>query len=182
MRNLSHKKDILKSSAGFTFVETLVAISILLMAIAAPLTLVSQGLAASRIARDQIIATYLAQEMIEYARNVRDTNVLSGNDWLQGLEQCVVGTCMIDVPAATVESCGGKDATCDPLVFREDTGFYGSLSGSGGDPIETKFTRSLSIVPSEDNPEEAFLIATVSWKDGLADRTVDVEELILNWQ
>src|SRR5688572_14888059 len=104
---LEAKSQKLKASQGFTFVETLVAIAILLMAIAAPLTLGSQGLAASRVARDQVIATYLAQEAIEYARNIRDGNTLAGNPWLQGLEDCIDDICMLDVPAGRIERCTG---------------------------------------------------------------------------
>ncbi len=170
------------TSRGFTFVETLVAISILLMAIAAPLTLGSQGLAASRVARDQVIGTYLAQEVIEYARNVRDTNTLAAQDWLQGLEDCVDATCMLDVPAGVIEACtvGGKDE-CEPLAFSETTGFYG-LPGGGSKWVDTKFTRVLSITLSDSNAHEALLTATVMWKDGLADRSLSVEESILDWQ
>ncbi len=179
MTNSRIQKNI-NNSRGFTFVETLVAISILLMAIAAPLTLGSQGLAASRIARDQVIGTYLAQEAVEYARNIRDANTLAGNEWLEGLEDCIDGTCMLDVPRAIIEPCVEK-VGCDPLAFSETTGFYG-LPGGGSKWIETKFTRGLSITVSEKTPDEALLTATVSWKDGLADRSLSVEESILDWQ
>ena len=170
------------TSRGFTFVETLVAISILLLAIAAPLTLGSQGLAASRVARDQVIGTYLAQEAVEYARNIRDTNTLAAQEWLQGLEDCVNATCMLDIPAGVIEACtvGGRDA-CEPLAFSEATGFYG-LPGGGSKWVETKFTRTLSVTVSEKTPQEALLTATVMWKDGLADRSLSVEESILDWQ
>ncbi len=171
-----------EASRGFTFVETLVAISILLMAIAAPLTLGSQGLAASRVARDQVIGTYLAQEAIEYARNVRDTNTLAAQDWLEGLEDCIDSACMVDVPAGVIEPCSSeREATCDPLTFSEKTGFYG-LPGGGSKWIDTKFTRSLLITVSDANPQEALVTATITWKDGLADRSLSVEESILDWQ
>ncbi len=173
------------ASRGFTFVETLVAISILLMAIAAPLTLGSQGLAASRVARDQVIGTYLAQEAIEYARNIRDSNTLAAQGWLEGLEECIDSACMLDITKSgedTIESCStDREAGCDPLVFNETMGFYG-LSGGGTKWVETKFTRVLSITLSDSNAHEALLTATVMWKDGLADRSLSVEESILDWQ
>jgi len=171
----------LQASKGFTFVETLVAISILLMAIAAPLTLGSQGLAASRVARDQVIGTYLAQEAVEYARNIRDTNTLAAQDWLQGLEGCINAMCMLDVPAGVIQACVGEDRCDDPMAFSETTGFYG-LPGGGSKWVDTKFIRTLSITVDAGNPHEALLTATVSWKDGLADRSLSVEESILDWQ
>lgn len=63
--------DTLKE-AGFTILETLVAISILVIALTAPLAIVSQALKSSYFARDQVTAYYLAQEAIEFLRNKRD--------------------------------------------------------------------------------------------------------------
>src|SRR3989338_617192 len=78
---------------GFSLVETIVAIAILTFAMVAPLSLAQRGLNASIYARDQITAFYLAQEAIEYVRNVRDTNNLEGFSggaaWLSGLEECI---------------------------------------------------------------------------------------------
>lgn len=71
--------------AGFTILETLVAISILLLALTAPLVIVSQALRSSYFSRDQITAYYLAQEAIEYLRNKRDNQGLTSGatsaDW-----------------------------------------------------------------------------------------------------
>lgn len=64
-------------AAGFTILETLVAISILLLALTAPLVIVSQALRSSYFSRDQITAYYLAQEAIEYLRNKRDNQGLT---------------------------------------------------------------------------------------------------------
>lgn len=72
-------------TAGFTILETLVAISILVLALTAPLVIVSQALKSSYFSRDQITAYYLAQEAIEYIRNKRDNQGLNVNatadDW-----------------------------------------------------------------------------------------------------
>ena len=70
---LSQKSHIFNpmrnSNAGFTLIESLVAISILLLSISAPLTIASKGLASSFFARDQITAFYLAQDAVEYIRD-----------------------------------------------------------------------------------------------------------------
>ncbi|MDQ5912569.1 MAG: hypothetical protein QG568_784 [Patescibacteria group bacterium] len=75
--------------AGFTILETLVAIAILIVAITGPLAIVAQALRASYFSRDQITAYYLAQEAIEYIRNTRDTlgagQGSNGADWLSTL-------------------------------------------------------------------------------------------------
>jgi prepilin-type N-terminal cleavage/methylation domain-containing protein len=65
---------------GFTLIETLVAISILMISITGPMVFAAQGLQASMYARDQITAFYLAQDAVETVRNIRDNYAL----WLQG--------------------------------------------------------------------------------------------------
>jgi Tfp pilus assembly protein PilV len=61
---------------GFTLVETLVAVSIFTMSILGLLIVLSGGISDTSYAKKKIIASYLAQEGIEYARNMRDTAVL----------------------------------------------------------------------------------------------------------
>lgn len=179
MKGSTHNKN---SQQGFTFVETLVAISILLLAVAAPLTLGSQGLTASRIARDQVTATLLAQETIEYARYLRDTNTLNGGTWLEGLDQCIDTPCAVDVPNGGVIDemvCERDESSCPMLTFNTETGFYG-LADAGGNVQPTKYRRSFTIELTEN--VEAHLIAKVAWKDGLTERSVTVEDYIYDWQ
>lgn len=61
---------------GFTLIETLVAISLLSIAIVAPMSLTAQSLSAAYYARDQITAFNLAQEGLEAVRAIRDGQIL----------------------------------------------------------------------------------------------------------
>lgn len=61
---------------GFTLVETLVAVSIFSMSIVVLMSVLGGGISDTQYAKEKMMAGYLAQEGIEYARNVRDTNVL----------------------------------------------------------------------------------------------------------
>ena len=72
---------------GFTIVETLVAISVLMIAVAGPLVVASRGLFGADLARDQMIAAYLAQESMESFKNIRDNNIYTSDasNWLSGL-------------------------------------------------------------------------------------------------
>ena len=47
---------------GFTLIETLIAITILTLAIAGPMVTASRSIVAAQTARDQLTASYLAQE------------------------------------------------------------------------------------------------------------------------
>ena len=67
-------KTISQKIRGFSLIETLIAVTILMIAITGPLALVQAGLFSSNHERNQITATYLAQEALEYIRSVRDSN------------------------------------------------------------------------------------------------------------
>lgn len=85
---IKQQKSARRQEGGFTILETLVAISILILAITAPLAIIAQALRSSYYARDQVTAYYLAQEAIEFLRNTRDNVGLQGSvpaeDWIEG--------------------------------------------------------------------------------------------------
>jgi prepilin-type N-terminal cleavage/methylation domain-containing protein len=62
---------------GFTLIETLVAVAILSIAVSAPLVSASRALVTASLASDQLTASYLAQEGIEYVRSMRDNEFLA---------------------------------------------------------------------------------------------------------
>jgi prepilin-type N-terminal cleavage/methylation domain-containing protein len=62
---------------GFTLVETMVAIAILSVAIAGPLLTAERAAAAAYAAKNELIASYLAQEGVEYIRAMRDDAYLA---------------------------------------------------------------------------------------------------------
>ncbi|MBI2475887.1 MAG: type II secretion system protein [Candidatus Taylorbacteria bacterium] len=182
---------------GFSIVETIVAIAILSVVVVAPLTLAQRGLNSSIYARDQVTAFYLAQEAIEYVRNIRDNNNLIGRsrtgDWLKGLETCKKSTeCGIDVNAGRIIDCDDKGnpklRPCQ-LTFDPSTGIYGDHRDNGnGDPVgnlqDSIFTRKLIITPiavGSDLNGEADLAVTVSWQTGLLQKSVVINERIFNW-
>ena len=191
---------------GFTLVETLVAITILLIAIAGPLTIAAKGLNGAFYARDQIIAYYLAQEGIEYVRNVRDTNSLNHLNWItgglasgSGLNNCINSYCRINVldqnPATSVSSCV-SDTTNNPLDSSLHCKALTIDSGPGGDlynytgSTATQFTRDIIITnpdPSSSgiinlNTHELQITSTVSWRSPLPDHSFSLTEDITNWQ
>ncbi len=61
-----------KIISGFTLIEALVAISLLMIAISSPIMLAQKGLSSSILSRDQMIASFLAQDGIEAVKNIRD--------------------------------------------------------------------------------------------------------------
>lgn len=194
-------------SGGFTIIETLVGITILLISIATPLTIAEKGLASAEAARLEITAFYLAQEAIEYVRNVRDTNAISGRgggpNWLQGLNNCFAPEgCGIDTAAnqglqivpcnASNEDCvlyqftgvtgNAFDNDCMPEVTTsEDTqkGLFGHRSTNGWE--KTCFTRKVYVQETVDDVEAATTVRVMWTAGSLGPRAIDVNEHLLNW-
>lgn len=184
--------------AGFTMVETLVAISVLALAVAGPLMAASRALVVTEIARDQLTATYLAQEAIEYVRAMRDNeylaiypsgtsatawnNFINGND-VAAITQCKSpSTCTLDPtrPMGTgtnsaLTVCSGN--SCGPLYLVN--GVYTQQSGLGG-AVKTAFTRVLTA--SQINGNEENITATVTWSFHGTTYTVTVTDHLTSWQ
>ena len=170
---LINKKRKNWTDKGFTLIETFVAITILLIAITGPLYLVTRGVALSKSVKGQVTAVYLAQEAVEYIRNIRDKNILSGNDWLATLGDCVSGKCKIDSPAQEVTSCG---TDCAPLKYNDATKLYGYNLGE-----ETVFKRDIQINEITAG-KEIEIIVIMSWSEGPNEKQFTMKEYLLNWQ
>ncbi|HEY0907943.1 MAG TPA: type II secretion system protein [Candidatus Paceibacterota bacterium] len=182
--------------AGFTLVESMVAISILSMAVTGPLLIAQKGIGSAIYARDQITAFYLAQEAVEYIRNVRDTNRIQNIWWLRqfcGESPCttVNGTYKIDTTYANfnddssgapkpgaISLCSG---TCPTLSFDTDRKLYG-YSGGVGTWVPTIFTRTITINNSA-MADQAEISVSISWNTNLFSpvRTFTVKEYLFNF-
>ncbi len=60
------------SYSGFTLVETLVAVAIIMLAITGPFMSAERTVVVASIVRDKMTASFLAQEGLEYTRALRD--------------------------------------------------------------------------------------------------------------
>lgn len=191
------KRLALHGAQGFTLIETLIAILILVTAITGPLTIASRSVIAGQVAKDQITAFYLAQDAIEYVRFVRDTNRLNGADWVTGaggsggasLIPCTTGNgCYLDSTdnedldsgTAGTQSIAVCSAACPAMKYDTSTNRFSYLSGSN-----TLFTRQVKITsPSPGDPNnERVVTVTVTWTNPTNNpHTVTIVENIYNWQ
>ncbi len=173
---------IKKAVSGFTLIETLIAVLLLSIAIVGPLTIASKGLSAALIARDQMIAFYLAQDAVEYVRFIRDSNRLAGTAWLGGLAPCGGGNgCTVDPSSGSVSGCTGP---CSLIQKYDDGSGHVYFSYSQGTITPQQFRRIVTLTsPATGESTEEVLTVVVTWRaqSGVT-RTISVRENLLDWQ
>jgi prepilin-type N-terminal cleavage/methylation domain-containing protein len=183
-------KNSINKQRAFTLVEAMVAISILSLAVTGPLVIAQKGLGSAIYAKDQITAFYLAQEAVEYIRNVRDSNRIAGTPWLGQFAVCKEdGTsparkCKIDSQYADFSTSGAielcPNGVCPPLSFDTTNNIYGYGSTQTWRP--TPFTRTISI-DDRASPKEAVISVTIAWntKLFLPQKTFTIKEYIFDF-
>ena len=164
---------------AFTLIETMIAITILTLSIVGPMVTADRSIVAAETARDQLSASYLAQEGIEYVRGIRDDQYLalysSGNtnaawsNFLNGsLTSCrSPGVCTLGSLKAdgTLNFCPNGVSGCAPFT----------LVTPG-----TPFTRTIQLVDVSATDER--IISTVSWSFHSTSYVETVTDHLTPWQ
>jgi prepilin-type N-terminal cleavage/methylation domain-containing protein len=171
-----------KKDSGFTIVESLVAISILVVAIIGAMSAVQTGISLYTYSKDQITAFYMAQEGFEQIKNIRDENHLNGRNWLSGITEtssdpCYFGqACTVSPVESTVAIRCTAPGSCPVLRQDPTDGFYGYNSSW----TATNFRREIQLSLIDD--KEISATVTIYWKKGIVNRQFKAHENILNWQ
>jgi Tfp pilus assembly protein PilV len=178
----SHNK-----TAGYSLVEVLVAVSVLLLSIVGPMTIAAKGIQTGRFVGEQTTATYLAQEGIEAVVALRNQKALefylggsSDEPWewvgLSGpYGACFTANgCNIELQDSTLEvtlCTNGGPNTC---VLRyasdaDDRSRYTTINAGTDSP----FTRVIRL--SENGAGEVEIVSSVTWETNLLGGTRTVE-------
>lgn len=176
----------LRTFRAFTLIETLVAVSLLTIAIVAPMTLTAQSLSSAYYARDQITAYNLAQEGIESVRAIRDSQVLAISQSASASSIDLFGDIPINTdftidgldtsPITAMETCSGE---CLPMELSPDGDLYGY---GGADWQQTKFIRTLRASYVGGGTDEIQLAVTVEWNTHVGQRrSFTIYENVYRW-
>lgn len=169
---------------GFTIVEALVSITILLVAIVAPMTIASRGISLAIHAKEQAIATYLTQDVLEFVRYRMDTNNnLRKSDpahippytLTEFLVPCLEPNyCFVDTFNDFVGPCAGN--VC-PNVQQEPVS---KLFGHGAGYDTTSFNRELMI--RHNGGDEYQVVATTTFGKADNRKSFVIKDLIIDWR
>lgn len=153
---------------GFTLIETFIAITILMLALAGPMSLAQKSLKASSMSKDRTTAYFLGQEGIEYLKMLRDTSV----DWstfITLITPCLApSTCQVDPVQSLINSptyTQGLPAACTgscPNLLYNTSGAYYTYVSSG--TRTTQYRRVLSLERS--GTDEVKVTSTVYFPTG----------------
>jgi len=176
-----------EQTLGYSLVEVLVAISILLLATVGPMTIAARSMQYAQYAAEQNTAFFLAQEGIEAFYKVRAdqgllhfSNPTTESSWgwaaVSALSVCRAGGCGIDWSDADITS-GVRDCTSNVencRVYVDSSGDRARYShDASGDP--TPFVRILTLDTVA--PDTVQVHSEVRWTShaGNEDRTVILE-------
>ncbi len=201
MKKLHLKKNegpALSLSKGFTLLETLIAIFIMVVAFTSLLSLMTTSMFSARYANNEITATYLAQEAVDYIRNDRDTTAFQGADWTGFLAHygnplstpgtiCYdsSGGCALDVTDPTYSTIISCPSSCSNFHYEANPtsgGYY--INTPSSTSVPTKFKRTVRMeTQGVVNPDDEVLITvTVEWHNGLKPRSQTLKASLLKWQ
>ncbi len=200
------KTNNLQKNKGFTLIETMIAVFVLVMAINGLLGLIASSLYSARYSKNDITANFLIQEAIDYIRNDRDSTAFlaatTGGGWNVFLAKygypnssCFSANgCEIEpanIITANINACsgviGGNFGTIPCKVFNYDESasskdFYTYTTPTGYVASNFKRQITMSINPTINNPDELDIMVTVEWLNGSLVRSRTSRVSLLNWQ
>lgn len=183
---------------GFSLVETLVAVSILMIVIVGPMTISMRTAKSSSFATEQVTAFFLAQEGLELAQKGRDDLLLQyqntsiANPWARFLN-AATGP-YLSCYSVFSTSCGIDWNSSDPtqirlvscsvpgncLLYTGGTGRSKFTHTNTGASNATPFTRQIYFRNVNSNSVE--VRSVVTWRTGsiVADQRVEVSTYLYN--
>ncbi len=156
-----------KNSKGFTLLETIVAVGVIMVGLIAVLVLINNSLSYVSLIKDRLIAAYLNSEGLEVARNIRDNNWLQNLAWNNGLSN---GDYNIAYNSLSLSPYVDTE-----LLIDASSGLYNYSSGSS-----SGFKRKISI--SNLSSYELRVISAVTWQRKGNSYTNSAEDHLFNWK
>lgn len=190
---------------AFTLVETLVAVSVLLLVVVGPLTITTRTTKSATFASEQVIAHFLAQEGLELAQKGRDEFLLAHyqapttvtnpwtrftqSGWFWGVCQATLnpGGCGLSLASngqiATPVDCDAAANNCAVRLSTQPGTDRVIYRHGAANSVATPYTRVIHFydVGGTRDPQIR-VVSTVTWRSGnlLAPQSVQLETYLFN--
>jgi prepilin-type N-terminal cleavage/methylation domain-containing protein len=186
-----------QNQGGFSLVEMLVSVSILLLVIVGPMTVTSRTAKSSAFATEQVQAFFLAQEGLELAQLARDELLLRNfegainNPWARFTDSSGAGTynncygasgCGLEWNTTTALA---SPISCSPVTncklnYKPSAARSWFTHSTVGDIEATPFTRRVYFTVSGGNSVQ--VRSVVTWQTGsiLAEQKVEAQTYLYN--
>lgn len=171
---------------GFTLVETLVGLVIFTAVIAMLATVAPKIMEDTSKTRQKLAAQYLADEGLEYVRNLRDSLIISSADQNEAYNKFtdIVGDCMSsngNCDFNTFSYSMVTPAMDHPMTYQTQSGYTGRYDHSNGQSIFTRYIvfKQLPDVTANGQIVTPFFVeSAVKWNYGNADDKTQVSTVL----
>ena len=163
-----------KNIKGFTLLEVVVAIGLVVSGLISVLALIAQTTRDIRGADNRLIAAQLSQEAIEVVVAIRDANWINEDPWTQNIRLTSRGT--VDYNSTSVR----EVVTTRFCLLRDATGYY--IHGTSS-TCNTIFSRHLEIADGVDGGGSPYreIKSVVEWQEGTRTKSVTVIDHLYDW-
>ena len=165
---------------GFTLIETLVAVTILIIGVIGPLSLAARGISDGLFAQNQLTANLLAQEAMETIVNARNSNIINDpstpflNIWPTGNSDAQIDTIGVDAVNGTVDiDCqyGVGNKGCF-LAYDLTKGYYEKNTQGG------PFFRQITLYQPDPTTSELKVVVTMTWLNKTVAKKFTISEYL----
>ncbi len=166
---------MIKTNKAFSILELIIAIFVIAVGLLAVYGVTQKILSETIVSVSRLEATYLAQEGLEIVRNIRDSNVISGNGWNTGFDLCDPAQnyfCEVDYDGPVLISRNNDE---DSTYLRFENSFYNYDSGDN-----TRFQRKIFIESVEDN--KADILIEVIWEEKGEEHNFLLNTSLYDWR
>jgi len=172
--------NIPSEQSGQGLLETIIAISVVVVGLVGAITLVNFALRSTTSSQSRIIALNLAWEGVEVMINKRDSNLLAKSPFSTGISGGD-GTAIVSFNSAA--NTWGIDFTPNAItdaaaLLHREAGIYKQASSTPSG-VPTKFRRLLNI--DDSNPDAILITSTVQWSDASGQKEVVAERTLYDW-
>ncbi len=168
-------------NTGISLIETVILIGIISISLISGISLLVISINANVQNKNRFAATYLTQECLELARNVRDSAVRQHLPWDCAFEvdenfnnEFAIKNSAPDFMSET--DCKSSLGTKIELANNENT----KITWLDGQ--KSRFQRQMITEKSLENPDEIKITCEISWQTKNKTEKVQISEILTNWQ